>query len=122
MNKLELHGLNIEITRAIEQYVSKKFNRATKHTSEFISNVRVNLSCESRTATHLVEVIVFLHGGKTIRNQTRTEDMYASVDIASASLERQLRKIKERNIDVKRYQSMEEKLSAVPDLTTAIAV
>jgi putative sigma-54 modulation protein len=122
MNKIDLQGLNLEITPAIEQYVNKKLSRATKHTSEYISNVRINLSCETRTATCLVEVIVFLYGGKTIRNHTRSEDMYASVDIACASVERQLRKLKEKNIDIKRYRSLEEKLSTAPDLTSAIAV
>lgn len=122
MNKMEIHGLNLEITRAIEQYVNKKLGRATKHTSEFISNMRVNLSYENRTSTNLVEVIIFLHGGKTLRNQTRSEDMYASVDISCASVERQLRKLKEKNLDLKRYRSLEEKLTALPELGSAIAV
>lgn len=121
MNKIDVQGRDLEVTRAIEQYVYKKLSRAIKHMAEHVSSARVNLSCESRTATHLVEVIVFMHGGKTLRNQTRSEDMYASIDIACASLERQIRKIKEKNMDIKRYRSMESKLGAAPDLITAIA-
>jgi ribosomal subunit interface protein len=121
MNKIDVQGRDLEITRAIEQYIYKKLTRAIKHMSEHVSSARVNLSCESRTATHLVEIIVFMQGGKTLRNQTRSEDMYASIDIACGSLERQIRKIKEKNIDVKRYRSIESKLGEVPDLITAIA-
>ncbi len=117
-----MQGLNLEVTRAIEQYVNKKLSRAIKHQPEFIASIRVNLSYENRTNTNLVELIIFLHGGKTLRNQTRSEDMYASVDIACASIERQLRKLKEKNIDLKRYRSLEDKLSTLPDLGVAIAV
>ncbi|MDX1921300.1 MAG: ribosome-associated translation inhibitor RaiA [Candidatus Caenarcaniphilales bacterium] len=119
--KLDIHGMNLVITKAIEQYVEKKLIRALKHSSDYISGIRVNLSCENKTSSHLVELVVFMHGGKTLHNKTRSEDMYASVDIACAGIERQLKKIKEKNIDVKRYRSMEEKLSLAPDLITSIA-
>lgn len=122
MYKTDIQGLNVEVTRAIEQYVQKKVQRAVKHTAEFISGIRVNLTCETKSGTHLVEIITFLNGGKTLHNKTRSEDMYASVDIACAGIERQLRKIKEKNIDLKRYKSIEEKLGAAPDLISAIAV
>ncbi|MDJ0625089.1 MAG: ribosome-associated translation inhibitor RaiA [Candidatus Caenarcaniphilales bacterium] len=121
MKKVDIHGMNLDITQAIEQYIVKKVDRATKHTAEFVSGVRVNLSCENKSGTHLVEIVLFMNGGKTLHNKTRSEDMYASIDIACAGIERQLRKIKEKNIDVKRYRSMEEKLISAPDLLSSIA-
>lgn len=121
MTKIDVHGINLDVTEAINNYISKKVSRAVKHAGEHVSGARINLSCENKSGTHLVEVILFMNGGKTIHNKTRSEDMYASVDIACAGIERQLRKLKEKNIAVKRYRSMEEKLSLAPDLITSIA-
>jgi putative sigma-54 modulation protein len=119
--KIDVHGINLEVTQSIQQYVEKKISRAVKFSLEHVSGMRVNLSCENKSSSHLVEVIIFMPGGKTIYNKTRSEDMYASVDIACAAIERQLKKLKEKIIDVKRHQLMEEKLSLAPDLISAIA-
>jgi putative sigma-54 modulation protein len=119
--KIDVQGLNLPVTEAIENYVHKKIQRATKHCTEFLSSVKVNLMCENKSNTHLVEVIVFLHGGKTLHNKTRSEDMYASIDIACASMERQIRKIKEKHNDIKRHKVIEEKLGEVPEIYVQVA-
>ncbi len=121
MVKFEIQGLNgLEITEAMESYFEKKLNRACKHNEQLISSVKTNLSYEAKTDSNIVEIIVFLGGGKTIRNYSRTDDMYASIDIACASIERQLRKAKEKIIDVRRYRSFEEKF-AVADKEKLVA-
>ena len=120
MNKIELQGMNLEITRAMDEYANRKIDNATEHTQAYISNIRANLSYENHTATNLIEIIVFLSGGKIIRNQTRSEDMYASIDIACSSIERQLRKYKEKQIDLKRSRSLQEKLTAPEEMPQAV--
>lgn len=102
---------DIGLTDAIKNYLEKKVQRAVKNTEGWVSSVKVNLWHEPRTDSHVVEIIVFLNGGKTIRNYSRTDDMYASIDIACASVERQLRKAKEKVIDIKRYNSIKDKLT-----------
>jgi putative sigma-54 modulation protein len=121
MNEIELQGMNnLEITPAMRKYANKKLEKAAEHTQQYISNIRANLSHENHTATNLIEVIVFLHGGKTIRNQTRSEDMYASIDIACSSLERQLRKYKEKQIALQRSRSLQDKIIATEDMPQAV--
>ena len=121
MKKIDINGQNLDLTNAIRDYVNKKVERSLKHSIDNVSHVRINLSCEPKTGTHLVETIVFLHGGKTLHNKTRSEDMYASVDIACASIERQMRKAKEKSIDVGRYKSFESKINELPESISAIA-
>ncbi len=120
MNKIEIQGLNLEVTQSIQGYVNRKLQKAIKYSSEYILGIKANLTCEKDS--HLIELIIFLHGGKTLRNATRSEDMYASIDIACDSIDRQLRKIKQRKIDVKKYKSIEEKLNESPSFISAIAV
>ncbi|MFN5540346.1 MAG: ribosome hibernation-promoting factor, HPF/YfiA family [Candidatus Melainabacteria bacterium] len=114
--KIDIQGMNLEVTKSMNEYLEKKLQRATKNSSDFISAIKVNLASENRTGTYLVEVILFLHGGKTICNKTHSPEMYASMDIACASLERQIKKLKEKHLDIRRYQSIEGKINLMPDL------
>ena len=120
MNRIEIQGSNLVVTQSIQGYINRKLQKAVKHSSEYILSIKANLTCERDS--QMIELIIFLHGGKTLRNATRTEDMYASIDIACGSIERQLKKIKQRKLDVVRCRSIEEKLNENPSFISAIAV
>lgn len=90
-------GRNIEVTRALKDYVIDKLQRAQKHFDHEIHckamlSVAKNPSiAKSQTA----EVTVQLNG-QTIRGAESTENMYASIDFVADKIERQLRKYKTR--------------------------
>ena len=54
MLKTEFNGVNLALTAALEAYLERKLNRATKNFGEFVSGVRANLTYEPRHDRHRV--------------------------------------------------------------------
>lgn len=90
---ITLTGHHLEITAAIRQYVTGKFERINRHFDHVI-DVNVIMSVEK--LKHKVEANVHL-SGKDIHAETEDENMYASVDLLVDKLDRQILKHKEKN-------------------------
>ncbi|NJM96863.1 MAG: ribosome-associated translation inhibitor RaiA [Phormidesmis sp. RL_2_1] len=96
--KLVIQGKNIEITDAIRAHVHQKIEKATAHFQSLISKVDVNLSVENnpRIATNQsTEVTLFLSNA-VVRAEESSENLYASIDMVTDKITRQLRKYKEK--------------------------
>jgi len=101
--KLLIQGNNITVTDAIHDYVQQKLEKAVKHHQSITSKVDVHLSVarNARIADkHKAEVTVYANG-TVIRAQEGSESLYASIDLVSDKIARQLRKYKERVQDQK---------------------
>lgn len=101
--KLLIQGNNITVTDAIHDYVQQKLEKAVKHYQSITSKVDVHLSVarNARIADkHKAEVTVYANG-TVIRAQEGSESLYASIDLVSDKIARQLRKYKERVQDQK---------------------
>ena len=98
--KLLIHGRNLEITAALRDYTQTKLERATHHFGEAVREADVHLSVarNPRVPQQTAEVTVFANG-TVIRAQERSENLYASIDMAAGKLARQLRRWKERHSD-----------------------
>ena len=98
--KLLIHGRNLEITPALRDYTQTKLERATSHFGDAVREADVHLSVarNPRVPQQTAEVTVFANG-TVIRAQERSENLYASIDLAAGKLARQLRKWKERHSD-----------------------
>ncbi len=99
--KLLIQGNNIAVTEAIHDYVEQKLEKAVKHFNGLTTKVDVHLSVErnARIADrHKAEVTVYANG-TVIRAQEGSENLYASIDLVSDKIARQLRKYKERHVD-----------------------
>ena len=98
--KLLIHGRNLEITPALRDYTQTKLERATHHFSDAVREADVHLSVarNPRVPQQTAEVTVFANG-TVIRAQERSENLYASIDLAAGKLARQLRRWKERHSD-----------------------
>ena len=115
--KILIEGKNIELTSALKDYVNDKFSRLRKHYEYIIKDhdIRVKLSIGKNpriTNDNITEVTIFLDG-KIIRSEQASEDMYASIDLVSDKLERQLHKYKDK---VYRSQQHKERPSPNPEL------
>jgi putative sigma-54 modulation protein len=115
--KLLIQGNNITVTDAIHDYVQQKLEKAVKHYQSITSKVDVHLSVarNARIADkHKAEVTVYANG-TVIRAQEGSESLYASIDLVSDKIARQLRKYKERVQDQKVYvdPKAEELVTAV---------
>ena len=95
--KLLIHGRNLEITQAISDYTRDKLSRAVAKFEGLISEANVHLSVARNPSVQqqTAEVTVFANGA-IIRAEERSENLYASIDLVSSKLSRQLRRYKER--------------------------
>ena len=98
--KLLIHGRNLEITPALRDYTQTKLERAVHHFADVVREADVHLSVarNPRVPQQTAEVTVFANG-TVIRAQERSENLYASIDLAAGKLARQLRRWKERHSD-----------------------
>ncbi|MBR8828068.1 MAG: ribosome-associated translation inhibitor RaiA [Gomphosphaeria aponina SAG 52.96 = DSM 107014] len=103
--KLLIQGNNIAVTEAIHNYVEEKLEKAVKHYNNITTKVDVHLSVarNARIAEkHKAEVTVYANG-TVIRAQEGSENLYASIDLVSDKIARQLRKYKEKHEDKKTH-------------------
>ena len=98
--KLLIQGNNIAVTDAIHDYVQQKLEKAVKHFQNMTTKVDVHLSVARNSRInnkHKAEVTVYAN--KTvIRAQENSENLYASIDMVSDKIARQLRKYKEKQL------------------------
>lgn len=100
--RIFVNGRNIEITDAIKAYVKEKIGKVAKHYDQ-VDNVKVVLSViknPSASENHVAEVKCTIE--KTnIHLEESAESMYASIDLLSDKLLRQVKKIKDKNLTAK---------------------
>ena len=96
--KLVVQGKNIEITDAIRMHVHQKIEKASAHFQTLINKVDVNLSVENNpriAPKQSTEVTIFLSNA-VVRAEESSENLYASIDMVTDKVTRQLRKNKEK--------------------------
>ncbi len=93
--QLELSGHHLEITPALRSYVSRKFERLSRH-FEGLLDVHCVLSVEK--LRHNAEATVTLRGSKIHADATEG-DMYAAIDALADKLDRRVKKHKEKSSD-----------------------
>ncbi|NHN33896.1 ribosome hibernation-promoting factor, HPF/YfiA family [Paenibacillus agricola] len=90
--KFNIRGQNIEVTEPLKDYVEKKLAKLEKYfETPPTSDVNVTLSVIKGLQT--VEVTIPLKG-VMLRAEEKNNDMYASIDLVTDKLERQIRKHK----------------------------
>jgi putative sigma-54 modulation protein len=85
---------HMDSTDALKDYAKDKVERIRKYFPDPIS-AHVTLSTE-RGYQHAADVLIQLHNGLTIKGHEATEDMYSSIDLVMAKIERQVRRYKEK--------------------------
>ncbi|NJK41244.1 MAG: ribosome-associated translation inhibitor RaiA [Acaryochloridaceae cyanobacterium SU_2_1] len=114
--KLVIHGKNIEITDAIREYVHQKIEKSASHYQNLTTEIDVHLSVARNpriTTKQTAEVTLFANGS-VIRAEESSENLYASIDLVSDKLARQLRKYKEKR-QVKGSSRTKVELSAAEE-------
>ena len=90
---------HMEATDAIKDYAREKLEKIRKYFPDPIT-CHLVLSTE-RGYQHVADVVITLHNGIVIKGKEATEDMYSSIDLLLAKIERQVRRYKERIRDHK---------------------
>lgn len=103
--KLLIQGNDITVTDSIHDYVHQKLEKAVKHYQSMTTKVDVHLSVSRKQRVnnkHKAEVTVYANG-TVIRAQEGSENLYASIDMVSDKIARQLRKYKEKQLHKKNH-------------------
>jgi putative sigma-54 modulation protein len=82
---------HMEATEALKEYAKERMDRIKKYIPDPIS-CHVVMSTERYN--HRVDVNLQLHNGLQVAGHETTEDMYSSLDLVAAKLERQVRRYK----------------------------
>lgn len=85
---------HMDATEALKEYAREKVERIKKYFPDPIKT-HVVLSCD-RGYNHVADVVITLHNGIVIKGEETTEDMYSSIDLVMAKIERQVRRYKEK--------------------------
>jgi putative sigma-54 modulation protein len=85
---------HMDATDAIKEYAREKVERIRKYFPDPIK-AHVVLACD-RGYNHNADVVITLHNGLVIKGEETTEDMYSSIDLVMAKIERQVRRYKEK--------------------------
>ncbi|UOD34006.1 ribosome-associated translation inhibitor RaiA [Deferribacteraceae bacterium V6Fe1] len=83
---------NVELTDAIRSYVEKKVSKVKKY---FDQVVDVHVVLDVQKNVHMAEILVNAKG-VFLKGIEKSEDLYASIDLAIDKIERQLVKYKEK--------------------------
>jgi len=96
--QLMIKGKGIEVNEALRTYVEKKIGRLARFL-DHITDIQVELSVEpTRSATDRQVVQVTLNTkGAILRAEEKSADMFATVDLVSEKMERQIMRFKERH-------------------------
>jgi|TARA_R110002096_G_scaffold110035_11_gene240538 putative sigma-54 modulation protein len=90
--QLDLSGHHVDITDALREYTSNKFDKIERHFDKVI-DVHVILTVEK--LAHKAEATIQLNGSKIFAEDTQ-ENMYAAIDTLVDKLDRQVVKHKEK--------------------------
>jgi len=103
--KLTVTGRKIEITQAIHDHLQSKMEKTIKDLGEHV-DVHVALAVEKHR--HFSEITIKTKG-YTIHVEDETTDLYTSMDNALVKAEKQIRKHKDRQKDLRLKQAKAEK-------------
>ena len=97
-------GVDVQLTDALKKYVNEKLGGALSKVGKKVSRCDVTLNVDKNPSIEKnqeIEIVLSVKG-TVLRTKEKTHDMYASIDAASDSVKRKLRKYKEKIIDAHR--------------------
>ncbi len=91
---------HMEASQAVKAYSEERFERIRKYFHRDPISAHAVFSVE-RNHNHTVELSLTMPNGILVKAKETTEDMYSSIDLAAARIERQVRKWKDKIRDHK---------------------
>lgn len=105
-----IKGKNLQLTPALKEYAEKKLKSIKKYFDDIVE-VDVTLSVKDSkdlSKSRACEVTAWA-GGHVIRGRKASEDLYASIDMVTDKIERQIKKLKEKQTRKRRRPRAGEK-------------
>lgn len=84
---------HMDATDALKSYTEERLQRIKKY---FPDPISCNVVLSANRFNHRVDVSLKLHNGFQVAGHETTENMYSSIDLVAAKIERQVRKYKDK--------------------------
>lgn len=94
--QFNLTGKHLEITPALREYVDNMLSQLD-NMSQLITSAQVTLLIEKHES--IAEATLGIANNATVHGDAKHEDMYAAIDLLGQKLEKQVQKIKEKQLD-----------------------
>lgn len=92
-----MYGKNIEVTEGLRTAVEEKFGKLVRY---FTEDTEIHVTFSVEKDLQKIEVTIPMKGN-IVRAEEESADMYASIDMVEDTIERQLRKFKNKLVDQK---------------------
>ncbi len=92
-----MYGKNIEVTEGLRTAVEEKFGKLARY---FTEDTEIHVTFSVEKDVQKIEVTIPMKGN-IVRAEEESADMYASIDMVEDTIERQLRKFKNKLVDKK---------------------
>lgn len=100
---ISIKGTNLDLTEPLKDYVNEKVGHLDKFISGVIdSHVELERDHHHRSGNVFRAEVTMFVGGKTIRAEASTEDIYAGIDLVIPKLKEQLSKFKSKRETLER--------------------
>lgn len=83
----------MDSTDAIKQYAEEKVKKIKRF---FPDPINANVVLAMERYQHRADVTITLHNGLVLKGQNVSDDMYSSIDLAMAKIEKQVRRYKDK--------------------------
>jgi len=103
-------GRHIEVTEALKQYATEKFNRLEKYLPKAL-DVVITLSVVKKVH-HIAEAVI-KSNGVLIQASEETQEMYSAIDLLIEKIERRVRRYKEKLVEHKHHGGRAEASEAL---------
>jgi len=104
--KLVIQGKNFQVTDDVLKYAEKRLSTVEK----FFDNIQELNTIISKERGNIKVEVTLTASGTVIRGESRTPDVFSSIDDVVDKLKRQIKKYKERFIERRREAAKEKKL------------
>ena len=90
--KFNIRGKKLEVTDALKSYIEEKLGKLDKYFTN-PDNISATVLIKVAGKSQIVEVTINTHG-LILRGEENNKDLYASIDLVTDKIERQIRKNK----------------------------